>query len=94
MAEHKTTAPRTHRRQVKRQGVVRVELRLREEDAALLRGVVHALTDPAREARTRAVLNECVAAPAQIGLKALLAAAPLEDVTLERPRDMGRAVAL
>lgn len=43
MAEHKTTAPRTHRRQVKRQGVVRVELRLREEDAALLRGVARTM---------------------------------------------------
>jgi hypothetical protein len=43
MAEHTTTAPRTHRRQAKQRGVVRVELRLREEDADLLRGVARAM---------------------------------------------------
>ena len=73
--------------------MVRLEVQVRRDDVALVRAVVSALADPARQAQTRALLRERVTrAPAD--LKALLAAAPLEGVDLERDRDSGRPVEL
>ena len=48
----------------------------------------------AREADTRALLRRRFAAPRAKGLKALLAAAPLEGIDLERARDTGRPLDL
>ena len=84
----------SYRRRMKRQGIVRVEVQVRKEDAVLVRGIASALTDPEREAETRALLRQRFAEPRAKGLKALLAAAPLEGIDLERPRDVGRAVDL
>ncbi len=83
-----------HRRRLKRRGIARLEVRVREGDAALLRGVVEALADPARRAEARAVLRERFARNGAAGLKALLAAAPLDGVDLERGRDTGRKIDL
>lgn len=83
-----------YRRRLKRQGVVRLEVHVRKGDAALVRGVVRALADPDREAETRAVLRERFGAGKAKGLKALLAAAPLEGIDLRRERDLGRDVEL
>lgn len=83
-----------HRRRLKRRGIARLEVRVRKDDVALVRGVVAALSDPEREAETRALLRERFAAHEAKGLKALLAAAPLEGIDLERPRDTGRTVEL
>jgi hypothetical protein len=83
-----------YRRRLKRRGVVRVEVHVRKDDAALLRGVAQALSDPAREAETRALLRERFGAAGARGLKALLAAAPLEGIDLTRDRDLGRRIAL
>jgi len=47
-----------HRRRLKRRGVIRVEVHVRKADAALIRDVAQALSDPAREAETRALLRE------------------------------------
>ena len=82
------------RRRRQRQGFVRVEIQVRKEDAALVRDVATALADPEREAETRAILREKIATPRTGGLKALLAAAPLEGIDLERTRDFGRDTAL
>ncbi len=84
----------SYRRRMKRQGVVRVEVQVRKEDAALLRRVASALIDPEREAEARALLRQRFAEPRAKGLKALLAAAPLEGIDLERARDTGRTVEL
>jgi hypothetical protein len=84
----------TYRRRLKRRGVVRVEVHVRKDDAALVRGVVQALSDPAREAEARALLRERFGAAEATGLKALLAAAPLEGIDLAREHDRGRDVAL
>jgi hypothetical protein len=81
-----------YRRRLKRQGVIRVEVQVRKGDADLLRGVAKALTDPAREAETRALLREHFGAADAFGLKALLAAAPLEGIDLTRECDLGRDV--
>jgi len=81
-----------YRRRLKRQGMIRVEVQVRKDDAALLRGIAKALTDPTREAETRALLRERFSVVDAIGLKALLAAAPLEGVDLTRDRDLDRDV--
>ena len=94
MAKTQKTPLTNYRRRMKRQGIVRVEVQVRKEDAALVRGVASALIDPEREAETRALLRQRFAEPPAKGLKALLASAPLEGIDLERPRDVGRAVDL
>lgn len=83
-----------YRRRLKRRGVVRVEVHVRKDDAALVRGVAEALSDPAREVEARALLRERFGASKATGLKALLAAAPLEGIDLTREHDLGRDVAL
>jgi hypothetical protein len=93
MPKPQKSSVQLYRQRMKRMGLVRVEVQARKEDVALVRGVAAALADPAREAEIRAVLREVVASPAPGSLKALLAAAPLEDVNLERSRDLGRDVA-
>jgi hypothetical protein len=83
-----------YRRRLKRRGVVRVEVHVRKDDAALIRGIARALVDPQRADETRAVLRARFAAEGAQGLKALLAAAPLEGIDLTRSRDSGRLVDL
>ncbi len=78
----------------KQRGMVRVEVQARKEDAGLLRSVARALADPAREADARRLLSAHFGAPDAVGLKALLASAPLEGIELDRPRDLGRPVDL
>jgi hypothetical protein len=82
------------RGRLKRQGMVRLEVRVRKDDAALVRGVVRALADPDREAETRTLLREQFGAAKTRDLKALLAAAPLDGIELGRERDVGRDVEL
>jgi hypothetical protein len=82
------------RKRRERLGFVRVEVQVRKEDAGLVRDIASALGDPAREADTRAILRERIGAKLAGGLKALLAAAPLDGVELDRPRDVGRETAL
>jgi hypothetical protein len=77
-----------------RRGLVRVEVSVRREDAALLRSVASALADPTRHKETRQILRQRFDKPAATSLKALLAAAPLEDVELDRDQDIGRDVEL
>jgi hypothetical protein len=83
-----------HRRRLKRRGIARVEVRVPKDDIALLRSVVAALTDPDRAAETRALLRDRFGTRRSRGLKALLAAAPLEGIELARDRDLGRDVDL
>ena len=82
------------RKRRQRQGFVRVEVQVRKDDAALVRAVATALGDPEREAETRAILREKIAATRAGGFKALLASAPLEGIDLDRHRDFGRDVTL
>lgn len=82
----------SHRRRMKRDGFVRVEVRVKKQDAALVRRVASALGDPVRGDEARAVLSERFAQLPAEDLKALLEAAPLEGIDLDRPRDMGRKI--
>lgn len=94
MPDSQRKALATYRRRMKGKGLLRLEVQVRKDDAALVRSVVSALADPEREAETRALLRERFAAAPALGLKALLAAAPLEDIDLSRPRDLDRKLDL
>ena len=90
MASNDPSPVTAWRKRRQREGFVRVEVQVRREDAGLVRAVATALGDPARESETRTLLREKVASARGHGLKALLAAAPLEGVEIERDRDLGR----
>jgi len=83
-----------HRARKRRQGFVRVEVNVGKKDAALVRDVAAALCDPARQAAARLLLRQRFAQPPRVSLKALLVAAPLDGIDLDRGRDLGREVDL
>lgn len=83
-----------HRARKSRQGFVRVEVSVRKQDAPLLRSVAAALSDPERQGAARTLLRQRFAEPPPVSLKALLAAAPLDGIDLERSPDRGRDVEL
>lgn len=83
-----------HRARMERQGFVRIEVNVRKEDASLVRRVASALSDPSRQAEARLLLRQRFVEPPKVGLKALLASAPLDGINLERNRDLGRDVNL
>jgi hypothetical protein len=89
-----TKALSKYRRRLKRGGIVRVEIHVRKDDAALVRGVVKALNDPAQRSEVRNLLRDRFGAAGVKDLKALLVAAPLEGIDLERDRDYGRKIEL
>jgi hypothetical protein len=84
----------SHRARKRRQGFVRVEINVRKEDAGLVRRVAAALSDPARQAAARMLLRQRFAEPPGVSLKALLMAAPLDGIDLDRGQDLGREVDL
>ena len=93
MSDAQQRALARHRGRRQQAGMVRLEVQVRRDDVELVRGIARALADPTREAQTRALLRERVG-QVPVDLKALLAAAPLEGVDLERERDLGRPVEL
>lgn len=92
MAKSQRNALSAHRRRLKRRGIARLELRVRRDDVALVRGVVEALSDPAREGETRALLRERFGGGHAKSFKAMLAEAPLEGIDLTRQIDFGRDI--
>ena len=82
------------RKRLKHRGMVRLEVNVRKADATLVRNVVRALSSPEQEQTARALLREHFGSRQAEGLKALLAAAPLEGIDLSRERDLGRDVDL
>jgi hypothetical protein len=84
----------THRARVERQGFVWVEDNVRKEDASLVRSAAAALSDPSRQAEVRRLLQQRFVKPSKVGLKALLASAPLDGIDLGRNADPGRDVDL
>lgn len=94
MPRSQKSALKRFRARQKRRGVVRLEVQVRREDVALVRRVAHSLLDPARGTKARALLKQQFGVPPTEGLKALLAAAPIDGIDLERRRDTGRKVDL
>jgi hypothetical protein len=78
------------RKRLKQRGMARLEVNVRRDDAALVRNVVRALSSPEQEQRARDLLRQHFGSRHREGLKALLAAAPLEGIDLGRERDFGR----
>jgi hypothetical protein len=89
-----SSAVTLYRKRLKQKGLLRIEIQVRKQDAALVRAVAGALVDPDREREFRQALRERLVAPRAKGLKALLAEAPLDGIDLRRGRDRGRAVRL
>ncbi|HEY2444887.1 MAG TPA: hypothetical protein VGI20_04035 [Rhizomicrobium sp.] len=83
-----------HRARKERQGFVRVEVSVRKEDANLVRRVASALSDPSRQSEARKILRRRFIEPPRVSLKALLASAPLDGISLNRSHDLGRDVDL
>ena len=83
-------AVRRYRERLKREGWVRCEVKIPREDVALIRGVAAVLSDPKRDAAARALLRTHFGDSSPQSLKALLAAAPLEGIDIERSADPGR----
>ena len=94
MSQSKMKSLSDYRRRLKQRGVVRVEVHVRKNDAALVRGVARALCDPASETEARALLRGRFGAGKAKGLKELLASAPLQGIDLTRKRDFGRKIQL
>ena len=79
-----------HRKRQKSLGIVRVEVQVPAEDAALLKAAAKALKNPQRAHRTHTLLREIAASPAPT-LKTLLTTGPdFEDLNLDRAQDLGR----
>jgi hypothetical protein len=78
------------RARMARRGFVRVEVNVSKDDATLVRHVAAALSDPARQDAARTLLRQRFSEPPKMSLKALLAAAPLEGIDLDRNPDLGR----
>ena len=83
-----------HRQRQRARGLKRLELQIPADDAPLLRAVAAALTDPARAQEARRVLHDRFGLARGTSLKALLAAAPLDGVPLDRDPGIGRAIEL
>jgi hypothetical protein len=94
LAKAQRKAINSFRKRLKRQGMARLEVNVRKDDAALVRNVVRALSSPEQEQTARALLREHFGSRQAERLKALLAAAPLEGIKLSRERDFGRDVDL
>ena len=94
MSQSQNRALANYRIKLKGKGVVRLEVNVQEKDAGLVRSVVKALADPARADEARALLRDRFGGDNTGRLKALLAAAPLEGIDLDRERDFGRGVDL
>ncbi len=82
----------SYRERMRRKGFTRVEVRVRAQDAALVREVASALGDPKRAEATRAILQKQVAAHPVKSFKDHLASAPFEGIEIIRPRDTGREI--
>lgn len=88
-----TKAVAEHRKRLRQRGLARIEVRVPQEDAPLLRDIAAALADPTQAPQMRLVLRQQVNPYAGIGLKELLAAAPLDlEMDFERDPDTGRDI--
>ena len=92
MSSSQKRAVSNHRSRLRKRGVVRLEVSVRKEDVALVRGVVMALNDPKREDDARAALRDRFADAS--GFKEFLLQLPIDGLDLERLDDDVRDVEL
>ena len=82
------------RKRLKERKITRLEVNVCKGDVTLVRNVARALLNPQQGQAARALLREHFGGRPVQGLKALLAAAPLEGIDLARETDLGREVEL
>ena len=89
-------AVRKHRRNLKKRGILRVEVQASPADAGLLRSAARVLAgNSADAARVRRLLREELGPELEaLDLKELIESAPLEGIDLTRRRDLPRDVEL
>ena len=90
----KGSALQQFRARQKREGVARLELQVRREDAVLMRHIARDLTDPERSVATRQALLACINRNAPASLKDHLLLPASGELDLVRSADTGRAVDL
>ena len=93
-ASKKSSALQQFRARQKREGMARVELQVRREDAVLMRHIARDMTDPDRAAATRQALQACINRNAPASLKDHLLLPAIGELDLVRSADTGRAVDL
>ena len=93
-APKKDSALQQFRARQKREGMARVELQVRREDAVLMRHIARDLTDPDRSVATRQALLACINRNAPASLKDHLLLPAIGELDLVRSADTGRAVDL
>ena len=84
MVKAQRKAIKSFRKRLKQRGMTRLEVNVRNDDAALVRNIVRALSIPEQERAARALLRKHFGSTQSEGLKALLAAAPPEGIDLNR----------
>lgn len=90
-----TKAVRSHRRRLKHKGLQRVEVHASAPDAKLIRRLARFLrADEEGAGRVRQQLRASMGGEDAPGLKALLAAAPLQGVRIKRSRERGGKIDL
>ena len=94
MSQAQKKAVLSHRKRLKASGLVRLEVQATETDAQLIKCLAKVLRNGKQAESVRTTLQKLLAEQEKPSLKALLAAAPLEDIELDRPRDFGRTVEL
>lgn len=90
ISNHKTIA--AHRKRLKEQGLARIEVQVPMQDAELIRSTAQLLRGEAAS-ELRIQLQRLVGTR-HLGLKELLAAAPLDDIDLTCNPDLDRNVEL
>ncbi|MCG8455465.1 MAG: hypothetical protein MI919_04220 [Holophagales bacterium] len=84
-----------HRRRLRERGFARLEVVVPEADKPLIRALARRLRGRTEEAAaTRRSLARLTGERDEVGLKELLASAPLDGIELERDRHHGREVEL
>ena len=85
-----------HRRNLKKRGILRVEVQASPADAGLLRSTARVLrSNSADAARVRRLLREALGPEVgSVDLKQLIESAPLEGIDLTRSKDLPRDVEL
>ena len=94
MASRQALAVRGYRERMRQGGWVRCEVNVRRDDVELVRAVATALRSQNDAVTTRARLRDVLGATRPRSFKELLAACPIDDRYLDRPRDLGRDVDL
>ena len=94
MSEAQKKAIQNFRARLSREGFVRVEVRVPKVDAAFVRDIAKALSDPALAEQVRAALKTPKSIYSGMSFKEFLASAPLEGIDLTRDKDTGRDIDL